>query len=48
MYDMLRVFGIDSVMFTCIDDRRYEIDFCVLGIYERMYNLYDAEAEADF
>lgn len=46
-YDMMRVFGIDSVMFTRIDDRKYGIDFCVLGTYERMYNLHDAEAEAD-
>ena len=46
-YDMLRVFGIDSVMFTRIDDRKYGIDFCVLGTYERMYNLHDAEAEVD-
>ena len=46
-YDMLRVFGIDSVMFTRIDERKYGIDFCVLGTYERMYNLHDAEAEAD-
>lgn len=46
-YDMLRVFGIDSVMFTRIDNRKYGIDFCVLGTYERMYNLHDVEAEAD-
>lgn len=44
-YDMLRVFGIDSVMFTRISERKYGIDFCVLGTYERMYNLHDIEAE---
>lgn len=44
-YEMLRVFDVDSVMFTRIDDRKYGIDFCTLGTYERMYNLHDVEAE---
>lgn len=43
-YDMLRVFGIDSVIFTRISERKYIIDFCQLGTYERMYNLHDIEA----
>lgn len=42
-YDMLRVFGVDSVMFTRIDDKKYAIDFCALGTYERMYNISDLE-----
>lgn len=46
-YDMLRVFDIDSVMFTRINDRKYKIDFCTLGTYERMYNLHDVEATPD-
>ena len=44
-YDMLKVFGIDSVIFTRISERKYTIDFCVLGTYERMYNLQDLEDE---
>lgn len=44
-YDMLRIFGIDSVMFTKIGDKRYQIDFCDLGTYERMYDLEDIENE---
>lgn len=46
-YDMLRIFGIDSVMFTKISERKYGIDFCVLGTYEKFYNLTDAEAEME-
>lgn len=46
-YDMLRVFGIDSVIFTRISERKYIIDFCQLGTYERMYNLHDIEAVTD-
>lgn len=46
-YDMLRVFDVDSVMFTKIEDGKYGIDFCKLGTYEKMYDLHDAEAEED-
>lgn len=46
-YEMLKVFGIDSVMFTRIADKKYKIDFCVLGTYEKMYHLYDEESESD-
>lgn len=48
-YDMLKIFNIDSVMFTRIQDANdgvkavYEIDFCPLGTYEKMYNLPDAD-----
>ena len=44
-YDMLRVFNIDSVMFTKIEKYKYKVDFCELGTYERFYNLRDIEAE---
>ena len=42
-YDMLRIFGVDSVMFTKLEEKKYRIDFCVLGTYEKMYHLDDAE-----
>lgn len=48
-YDMLKVFNVDSVMFTRIEDANngnkavYEIDFCPLGTYEKMYNLPDID-----
>lgn len=48
-YDMLKVFNVDSVMFTRIQDANngnkavYEIDFCPLGTYEKMYNLPDID-----
>lgn len=44
-YDILKVFGIDSVIFTRISKKKYKIDFCVLGTYEKMYGLCDAEAK---
>ena len=46
-YDMLRVYNIDSVMFTKVSERRYTVDFCELGTYERFYGLEDTEAEYD-
>ena len=46
-YDMLRIFGIDSVVFTKVDELKYKIDFCPLGTYERFYGLNDIEAEFD-
>lgn len=48
-YDMLKVFNVDSVMFTRIKDADdsnkavYAIDFCPLGTYEKMYNLPDID-----
>ena len=39
IYDMLRIFGVDSVMFTKLEEKKYRIDFCVLGTYEKMYHL---------
>ena len=44
-YDMLRVFNVDSVMFTKIEDHKYTVDFCELGTYESFYGLRDIEAE---
>ena len=38
-YDMLKIFGIDSVIFTKLDDNNYTIDFSELGKYEKFYNL---------
>ena len=36
-YDMLERFGIDSVIFTKINDSSYKIDFCEIGTYEKYY-----------
>ena len=32
-YDMLRIFGVDSFMFTKLEEKKYRIDFYVLGTY---------------
>lgn len=37
-YEMLEVFGIDSVIFTKLGDKKYRIDFTELGTYERLLN----------
>ena len=42
-YDMLKIYNIDSVIFTKLGDKRYSIDFCELGTYERFYDLEDSE-----
>ncbi|QTU82527.1 hypothetical protein J7S27_04230 [Carnobacteriaceae bacterium zg-C25] len=44
-YDMLRIFNVDSIMFTKIEDHKYTVDFCELGTYERFYGLEDSESE---
>lgn len=36
-YDMLKVFHVDSVMFTKLDELNYTIDFCSIGTYENFY-----------
>lgn len=36
-YKMLEKFGIDSVIFTKISDRKYSIDFSEIGTYEDFY-----------
>lgn len=40
-YQMLEIFGIDSVVFTKIDDSHYSVDFAEIGTYERFYNIED-------
>lgn len=46
-YDMLRIFGVDSFMFTKLEEKKYRIDFCVLGTYEKMYHLDDFEQDEE-
>lgn len=41
-YEMLEIFGIDSVIFTKIAPLEYSIDFAELGTYESVYELEDA------
>lgn len=41
-YEMLQIFGIDSVIFTKIKDLEYSVDFSEIGTYEEFYgNEYD-------
>ena len=42
-YDMLELFGIDSVIFTKLEEGRYSVDFCQLGTYARVYNTKDED-----
>ena len=44
-YEMLKEYGIDSVIFTKNSELNYSIDFCELGTYERFYNLNDIDIE---
>lgn len=46
-YDMLRIFGVDSFMFTKLEEKKYRIDFYVLGTYEKMYYLDDLEQDEE-
>ena len=46
-YDMLKTFGIDSVIFTKRTDGQYSIDFCKLGTYEKFYHIHDEDAVFD-
>lgn len=46
-YEMLKEYGIDSVMFTKLDEGKYSINFCELGTYEKVYGLEDIDAEND-
>ena len=43
-YEMLKEFGIDSVIFTKLGECEYSIDFCSLGTYEKFYGLDDPDA----
>jgi len=36
-YEMLEIFGIDSIIFTKIDNLKYKVDFAELGTYEAFY-----------
>lgn len=36
-YDMLQLFGVDSVVFTKLGELEYSVDFSPLGTYERYY-----------
>lgn len=38
-YEMLKIFGIDSVIFTKIDNTNYSVDFATLGTYEKFYGI---------
>ncbi len=42
-YEMLKLFNVDSVIFTKLSDNKFTIDFCTLGTYEKMYNLNDID-----
>jgi len=44
-YSMLEKFGIDSVIFTKLSDKKYKIDFTDLGTYEKLLN--DQNIEID-
>lgn len=46
-YDMLRIFGVDIFMFTKLEEKKYRIDFYVLGTYEKMYHLDDLEQDEE-
>ena len=35
-YEMLEIFGIDSVIFTKIENKKYKIDFTDIGTYEKL------------
>ena len=42
-YEKLKVYGIDSVIFTKIDDLKYKIDFTYLGTYEKLLGMEENE-----
>lgn len=42
-YDMLKIFNVDSVIFTKENDNTYSIDFCELGTYEKFYDVEENE-----
>ena len=37
-YEMLKIYGIDSVIFTKLDEKKYKIDFTEVGTYEKLLN----------
>lgn len=46
-YDMLCVYGIDSVIFTKHAENSYSVDFCSLGTYDAIYNNANADEIED-
>ena len=40
---MLEIYGIDSVIFTKIDDKKYKINFTDIGTYEKLLGLENDE-----
>lgn len=46
-YKMLKEFGVDSVMFTKLDELKYSVDFCTLGTYESFYDINDSDSNSD-
>jgi len=42
-YEMLKIYGIDSVIFTKIDDKKYKIDFTDIGTYEKLLGIEENE-----
>ena len=44
-YELLKEYGIDSVVFTRLDKGKYAIDFGELGTYEKFYGLKDIDSE---
>lgn len=44
-YEMLKVFGIDSVIFTKINNKTYKIDFTDVGTYEKILGLEEYDKE---
>lgn len=44
-YEMLKIFNVDSVMFTKLSDSEFTVDFCTLGTYEKTYGLDDSDDE---
>lgn len=44
-YEMLKIYGIDSVIFTKISDKKYKIDFTDIGTYEKLLGIEENEDE---
>jgi len=42
-YEMLKIYGIDSVIFTKINDKKYKIDFTDIGTYEKLLGIEENE-----
>ncbi len=42
-YEKLKIYSIDSVIFTKIDDSKYKIDFTDIGTYEKLLGMEESE-----